>query len=75
VDEQFILPSPIASLKFFILKSSCTLQKLRIVQGRVEPAISYRRAFPSISDLSITRFGAETLGETTYDDEDSEFRD
>ncbi|KAJ7795135.1 hypothetical protein B0H14DRAFT_3555448 [Mycena olivaceomarginata] len=73
MDEQFILPSPIVSLESFILKSGCTLQKLRIVQGRVEPAISYHRAFLSnISDLSTTHFGAETLGETTYDDEDSE---
>jgi hypothetical protein len=30
------------------------LQKLRIVQGRGEHAISYPQAFPSISDISFT---------------------
>jgi hypothetical protein len=54
VAEQFILPFPVLSLETFISKSECRLQKLRIVQGRGEHAISYPQAFPSISDISFT---------------------
>ncbi|KAJ7302658.1 hypothetical protein DFH08DRAFT_71592 [Mycena albidolilacea] len=76
--ENCLGPYPVVSLESFILKSGCTLQKLRILQGNLERENSYPLAFPSIPDFSFTRSDDERLSETndndesTDDDEDSE---
>jgi hypothetical protein len=76
--ENLFGPYPVVSLESFILRSGCTLQKLRILQGNPEHENSYPLAFPSIPDFSFTRSDDERLYETndndesTDDDEDSE---
>ncbi|KAJ6562476.1 hypothetical protein B0H19DRAFT_98392 [Mycena capillaripes] len=50
LEEQFLAPNPIASLKSFISKSGCNLQKVQITGERsVTDLVAYCQAFPSIS--------------------------
>ncbi|KAF7335398.1 F-box domain-containing protein [Mycena venus] len=51
VTEKFLHPSPIDSLKSFILKSGCKLQKVCINSQRSVGKSAYRAAFPSIQFL------------------------
>ncbi|KAF7335393.1 F-box domain-containing protein [Mycena venus] len=48
VAENFLRPSPIDSLKSFILKAECKLQKVYINSNRSIGKSAYRTAFPSI---------------------------
>ncbi|KAF7336756.1 F-box domain-containing protein [Mycena venus] len=55
VPETFLAPDPIAELMAFIPKSQCTLKELRITGERSLSRYSYRKAFPSIPDITFSK--------------------
>ncbi|KAF7376724.1 F-box domain-containing protein [Mycena sanguinolenta] len=54
VQEEFLKPDPVASLKAFISKSGCALREVCIIGNTTPELESYRRAFPSISTFSFS---------------------
>jgi hypothetical protein len=51
ISERFLGSNPIASLAFFISKSGCKLQNVRITGMISVRSASYRQAFPSIPNF------------------------
>ncbi|KAJ7629766.1 hypothetical protein DFH06DRAFT_1225375 [Mycena polygramma] len=54
VQEPYLGPHPIDSLKAFIPTSGRKLQELQITQAKLVPEASYRQAFPSVRTLCIS---------------------
>ncbi|KAJ7903856.1 hypothetical protein B0H13DRAFT_2663571 [Mycena leptocephala] len=67
IPEQTLGPTPVDSLKSFITKSGCNVQKVCITDDFVVHEDAYRQAFPSIPEFS---FDGEYIGDTS-DEEDS----
>ncbi|KAJ7629743.1 hypothetical protein DFH06DRAFT_709476 [Mycena polygramma] len=53
IPELYLAPNPVDSLKAFISKSACKLNKLRLMDAISVPANAYREAFPSLPKLFV----------------------
>ncbi|KAJ6562482.1 hypothetical protein B0H19DRAFT_98435 [Mycena capillaripes] len=72
IPERFLMPNPIDSLKSFVSKSGCELQRLHIV-GEGVTGHAYHEAFPSILELTSGR-GSDN-GEDSEVESDSDVLD
>jgi hypothetical protein len=75
IPDEFLKADFIDTLISFISKSRCPLQRLYITGKRTTTRAAYRRAFPSIPEVSFHRSSTEPVGDSDEEDSGSELEE